>query len=209
MWSGSNLEHSWSVDWRGKTIVFIYYLSNSKPGGWRFGFEEGHNGNGAETDTFEDAVISGLESWGDLRVEPSELKELKGYAEAEKEAEAIVAAADAAYNKRKGAKKVTEGFSGLTVGGSDAASDAAWNVTKAIVTELRRQLKDKGNQYNTDGVMNVAMIIGERLQAWATEEQLQTLAKEVHAKLEKSDWVGEAGYTAVMRRLEKFIAAGD
>ena len=104
---------------------------------------------------------------------------------------------------------VNEGFSGLSVGGSDAASDAAYAVIKAIVTELRRQLKDKGNQYNTDGVMNVAMIIGERLQDWAGEEQLQTLAKEVHSKLEKSDWKGEAGYAAVKRRLEKFIAAGD
>ena len=104
---------------------------------------------------------------------------------------------------------LAEGFSGLTVGGSDSASDVAYNVTAAIVKVLRQALKDKGNQYNTDGLMNVAMIIGERLQPWASEDQLQKLAQEVRADLEVSDWRGEAGYAAVMKRLNKFIDKAD
>jgi len=75
----------------------------------------------------------------------------------------------------------------------------------ASIYPIARALKEKGNQYNTDGVMNVAMIIGERLQDWASEDQLQKLAQEVRADLEVSDWRGEAGYAAVMKRLNKFI----
>jgi hypothetical protein len=82
-------------------------------------------------------------------------------------------------------------------------------MTGVIVRELRKALKDKGNQYNTDGVMNVAMIIGERLQPWASEDHLQDLAKDVLEKLEKSDWKGQAGYAGVVKRLKAFIAKGD
>jgi hypothetical protein len=56
------------------------------------------------------------------------------------------------------------GYMGLScVCDSDAASDLAGNVFSGMVKTLRAGLKERGNEYNTDGPVNVALFIEEYL----------------------------------------------
>lgn len=99
----------------------------------------------------------------------------------------------------------------VSVMGSDSASDAAYNLAKVITKQLRSELKDKGNDHNTPGVVNVAAIIGEMLQEFNGSEELQALAREVKTKLTAKEhgWEKTPGYAQTLRRLEKFIAKAD
>lgn len=103
---------------------------------------------------------------------------------------------------------VSEGVMDVSVMGSDSASDAAYNLAKVITKQLRSELRDKGNDYNTPGVVNVAAIIGEMLQEFNGSEELQALAREVQKKLTEKEhgWEKTPGYAQTLRRLEKFIA---
>ena len=106
---------------------------------------------------------------------------------------------------------VAEGVMDVSVMGSDSASDAAYELAKVITKQLRRSLSDKGNDYNTPGVVNVAAIIGEMLQEFDGSEELQALAREVHNKLTEKEhgWEKVSGYSQTLKRLEKFIAKAD
>ena len=53
------------------------------------------------------------------------------------------------------------GYFDLSVMGSDYASDAAYGLQKLIVESLEQELEEKANEYNTCGVVNVAMILDE------------------------------------------------
>ena len=107
--------------------------------------------------------------------------------------------------------EVKEGVMDVSVGGSDSAADAAYNLAKVITKQLRSELRDKGNDYNTPGIVNVAAIIGEMLQEFSGSEELQALAREVHKKLvdKEHGWEKTAGYAQTLKRLEKFIAKAD
>lgn len=49
------------------------------------------------------------------------------------------------------------GYCGLdSWGASDMAADAVSSTIDAMVKVLKREIKDKGNEYNTDGILNVA-----------------------------------------------------
>ena len=104
--------------------------------------------------------------------------------------------------------EVKEGVMDVSVHGSDAASDAAYNLAKVITKQLRTELKDKGNDHNTPGIVNVAAVIGEMLQAFEGSEELQALAREVHTKLTDKEhgWEKTPGYAQTLKRLEKFLA---
>jgi hypothetical protein len=108
-------------------------------------------------------------------------------------------------------KAVAEGVMDVSVGGSDRAADAAYELAKVITKQLRRTLSDKGNDHNTPGPVNVAAIIGEMLQEFNGSEELQALAREVHKKLTDKEhgWEKVAGYSQTLKRLEKFIARAD
>lgn len=52
------------------------------------------------------------------------------------------------------------GFSGLaTYTDSDTAADLAFVAIRAMCKELRKGLKDKGNDWNTCGIDNVALFL--------------------------------------------------
>jgi len=55
------------------------------------------------------------------------------------------------------------GYMDLSISGSDMAADAAYSLIEAMVTSLKISLKDPGNNYNTSGAVNVAMIFDEMI----------------------------------------------
>jgi len=58
-------------------------------------------------------------------------------------------------------KFINEGFTDLSVNGSDTAWDCMYLIKKTICKILARELKQKGNNFNTEGFVNVAMILEE------------------------------------------------
>lgn len=51
------------------------------------------------------------------------------------------------------------GYMDLSIGGSDEASDAFYVLSKQIVSYLKKEEKQITNCYNTDGIINVALIL--------------------------------------------------
>lgn len=81
---------------------------------------------------------------------------------------------------------LAEGVMDLSVGGSDSASDLAHDTYLAAVKVLRKGLTHKGNEWNTDGYINVALILTELFKG-VHNEAVVKLAKDVKANLEKRD----------------------
>ncbi len=54
-------------------------------------------------------------------------------------------------------------IAGLSVGGSDNAADAFSDVQDAIAKVLEKELRIKGNEYNTPGCIDVLLIFDEFL----------------------------------------------
>lgn len=81
---------------------------------------------------------------------------------------------------------LAEGVSSLSVNGSDKAADAYSRACDAIVKSLRGELKEKGNEFNTDGYINVALILTEYFSKLKCHD-VTKLADEVRANLEKRD----------------------
>lgn len=82
------------------------------------------------------------------------------------------------------AQELNEGFMDFTVHGSDSAADLHHEALDAAAKKLRAGLKDKGNEFNTHGTLNVAMILVQR---YAKEingySPIHDLAVDVHKKL--------------------------
>jgi hypothetical protein len=120
------------------------------------------------------------------------------------------------------------GYMGLDhYNSSDMASDLAYVMQNAMAETLRKGLKEKGNQYNTDGVVNVAMIFRDliipHLEEYCGNDKLQEVAKITHDKLaeqigndEPDDWGTSKedkanrkmhidAYKKMLRALEKFV----
>ena len=102
-----------------------------------------------------------------------------------------------------------EGFFDYSVDGSDSAWDLHHTVEQALekaekkirqnqmvpdtavqlllcreaITQLKKGLKNKGNEYNTHGTLNVAMIIDERFSKFRRFKEWKQFAAEVAAKL--------------------------
>jgi hypothetical protein len=80
------------------------------------------------------------------------------------------------------------GICGWTINGSDDAADVVYNFEDHIIEFFRNQLEDPGNEYNTSGVENVAMIFDEIIipsPYWQEYgDELKKFAKEVLELLE-------------------------
>lgn len=83
-------------------------------------------------------------------------------------------------------QEITEGVMHLSVVGSDSASDLFHDVMEGVVKSLRNGLKNKGNKYNSDGYLNVAMIITEYFKG-VHHPSLAKLASDVRDNLEKRE----------------------
>ena len=55
------------------------------------------------------------------------------------------------------------GYIDLSVSGSDSAADDFWELQEVMAKTLTKNLKDKGNEYNTCGAINVAMIFDQHI----------------------------------------------
>lgn len=114
------------------------------------------------------------------------------------------------------------GYMGLDcVNDSDRASDLAYTVFKAMAKELRKGLKEAGNEYNTNGVVNVALFIEEYLepQNFHYQEEVINLVKDTRTELEKhihksdtAEWDSEKNkawhmkaYNRMLKNLNKFL----
>lgn len=102
-------------------------------------------------------------------------------------------------------QKLSEGFMELTVNGSDTASDLQADVYEAIAKVLKDALKNKGNQYNTPGYLNVAMILIEDFTNFKAVE-FKAVAKEAYEMLKKhadewSESKSAQDYTRITNRL--------
>lgn len=107
---------------------------------------------------------------------------------------------------------------------SDNASELADEMGNAMADVLRDGLKEAGNSFNTDGVVNVAMIFRDLIipnkEEYVCNEKLRAVAKETYKKLFKQvhedkpgDWDDQenrkehmAAYRGMLKALEKFIA---
>ncbi len=104
---------------------------------------------------------------------------------------------------------ITEGFYNLTVVGSDSASDLASEAAGAMAKVLKKGMKDKGNEYNTPGYVNVAMILGNLPDMFKSNEELREIGQEALKMMneKKEGWVDfRAEYAHVIKKLEKFLA---
>jgi hypothetical protein len=109
---------------------------------------------------------------------------------------------------------LTEGFVGLSVLDSDSAADAMSDLVETIVKSLRAKLKNKGNEYNTPGYLNVAMIITEHFLSLknAYSSEFHELVRDVIEQMEshRNDWMPEQGasvglleqYDAILKKLK-------
>ena len=117
--------------------------------------------------------------------------------------------ADLLESKDRGAnhKQLSEGFSGWTVDDSDNASDLWYHCqeameklevgtvldspklrlaaeAKALIPILKREMREKGNEYNTHGTLNVAMVALEHLKKHISMyHPLKSFIAEVASKL--------------------------
>ncbi len=83
------------------------------------------------------------------------------------------------------------GYSGLTGNwDSDMASATANSCVKAVIKVLKREVKLKENEYNTDGIVNVAFMFDELVVpsmyklCWGYYDEMREIAEKVFDGLE-------------------------
>jgi len=101
------------------------------------------------------------------------------------------------------------GFMGLSVSGSDNAADSAYTAVEAFAKQLEIEFKGKGNEYNTPGPLNVAMIIDEMCNhsMFYLNTRMQKLASECLTYLKETPEYGDST-KSIRKSVEKFIAQG-
>lgn len=101
------------------------------------------------------------------------------------------------------------GFMNLSVVGSDQASDSASKAADAFAKQLEIEFKEKANEYNTPGPLNVAMIIVEMCNnsSFILNERMQKLAKKCLKYLEDTPSYG-GSTKAIKMGIETFIGDG-
>lgn len=101
-----------------------------------------------------------------------------------------------------------------SIGCSDSASDMAFSVIDAMADKLIEESKDKGNKYNTDGSLNVALFFKDIITPmdeyhFKSNEKLQKLARTILPKVKAQrnsfgrDLSSEVD--ALVSSLEKFL----
>ena len=118
------------------------------------------------------------------------------------------------------------GYMNLRVNDSDIASDACDDMEQVMITALRKILKGRPeNEFNTDPIINVAMILDEVIISnpfWSKSrhsgDDFRSFSGQVAVKLEKyiehqkkADWDDEANknwhlenYQRLLKRLKKY-----
>lgn len=98
---------------------------------------------------------------------------------------------------------LNEGFMDFSVSGSDSAADLWYSVCNAAAKTLKAGLRDKGNEYNTHGTLNVGMILVEKFKS--LDGDLDKLGNEVKARLEteieKMSGTSNKSYVSAMKRV--------
>lgn len=87
------------------------------------------------------------------------------------------------------------GYMDLTVIGSDLAADLNHEVNSAIARVLRRGLKEKGNDWNTSGSVNVGMWFNEvacKNKALFAHDEMRNVAAKTLDMLEKRELIEAA-----------------
>lgn len=116
------------------------------------------------------------------------------------------------------------GYFELSVNGSDFAADAAASLVDNMVKALKKSLQEEGNEYNTSGPVNVAMIFDEIIIPSTffkdhNYDKLQEIAVITREKLQE-EYIKVSGiktndiankkyhcnkYKSLLNRLDKFI----
>ena len=119
------------------------------------------------------------------------------------------------------------GYMGLgSIGESDMAWDLAYGILQTIAKELRKGLKEKSNEYNTSGAVNVALFNesvlfpAKRFDIQCSDELISVLTdarRELHAELVECEAVpaeqwrngkkGKSMHTNAYKRLLKKLDA--
>lgn len=113
-----------------------------------------------------------------------------------------------------------------TLGESDHAADLAYVALGSMVKELRKGLKEKANEYNTSGPVNVALFFEAFIlpakdefqsysDVWDLARETKELLLEHKDRSKKSDWGGDDAnkkmhidaYNRMLRSLDKFLGA--
>ena len=79
----------------------------------------------------------------------------------------------------------------LHVGCSDSASDFFARLAISLVREMERQERVEENNYNTDGILNVAMVLQDcfNSEEWKYTQLIDTYLKNFVPRFKK--WIGE------------------
>jgi len=75
----------------------------------------------------------------------------------------------------------------LSVGCSDTASDFLYSIANSIIEQMKDQTKVEENAYNTDGILNVAMVIQDCFQKGWKYTAMGDYIKEFIPQFEK--WI--------------------
>lgn len=78
------------------------------------------------------------------------------------------------------------GYMGLeSIGESDNASDAACDADLALAKQLAKNLKQRGNSYNTCGIVNVALYFEDRIKSIGGCEEMIDVLETTKSGLQK------------------------
>lgn len=126
--------------------------------------------------------------------------------------EAKEASKDDKKSDKKDKEEVTEGVMNLSVAGSDLAADSWMKVRRKMVDHaidhLEKELKVKGNEYNTHGPLNVAMILVEKFdkEDFEYSTKLTKLGEKVLRLLAASPaWKETKGYSSIVNKLSGLV----
>jgi hypothetical protein len=118
------------------------------------------------------------------------------------------------------------GYMDITIRGSDAASEAQYEVCRAIAASLAAELNEDHSQFNTAGCVNVAMIVDEHLLpgGFKSNGKLKKVVQRAHKMLsallkeakESTAWPDKKSqkrhvktFTRLLGRLEEFVNEND
>ncbi len=113
------------------------------------------------------------------------------------------------------------GYMGLeSVGLSDNASDLAYSVFGAMTKKLAKGLKEKGNEYNTPGFVNIALFVEQYLKPdkYYGNDELYEIIEKAKGMLEEQietmdgEWPNEnnrkyhlKSYKRMVKNMNKFL----
>lgn len=89
-------------------------------------------------------------------------------------------------------EEIAEGFTDYKVMASDNAADALGVLSIEIAKCLKKLAREKANEYNTSGPINVAMIVIEYLSKFSdVNHELTTVVKDIIPMLQKELSAGD------------------